>query len=160
MLTRNRRLARIASFLSIFSFAPATLITPTPEPFFAFFALVGYLCLALSSLQSVKKKFASLTILTFAASISFGIANVFRANGILLFGFILWRLLWQDDVALFSTFWRGLWSLFLAPVTLAPLALTQIWAYTRICTNSFDAARPWCNEKLVIPYNFIQSHYW
>ncbi|PWN37208.1 uncharacterized protein FA14DRAFT_187335 [Meira miltonrushii] len=160
LLTKNRRLAKISSFLSIFSFAPATLITPTPEPFFAFFALIGHLCLATSSLQYVKNKFLSLPFLTFAASISFGIANVFRANGVLLSGFVIWRLLWQDDVALSSVILRALWTLLLAPVTLMPIFLTQTWAFNRICTNSFEAARPWCNEKLVIPYNFIQSHYW
>lgn len=114
----------------------------------------------MSSSQDDKKNFTSLALFTFGASISFGMAVAFRANGILLAGFTIWHLLWREDITPSSVIWRTLWSLFLTTITVMPFILTQIWAYTRICINSVESARSWCNGKLVIPYNFIQSHYW
>lgn len=140
----------MAGYLSILSLSPCSLITPTPESFFSFFALLGHLCL--SSLNRTNRLTRA-----FMAAICYAIATSFRANGILFVGFILWSLFWQDPLP------PRHFSLLCAPVLVLvciwPMLLSQSFAFARFCLAEGDT-REWCNRALPSVYTYVQKHYW
>lgn len=157
------KIASAASLLSVLSTSPATLVTPTPEPFFGFFTLLS-LCFLSSPVVSTSSsplsswRRPSLLRVTMA-SVCIALATVFRANGVMLVGHLWYALLWQrprreSRAALFA-------RLLLVPIStavaIAPLILNQIWAWKRFCLDTLHP-RPWCGHSL--PYSFVQSHYW
>jgi phosphatidylinositol glycan class V len=148
-LTGDRRHSKLAAYLSILSLSPCSLITPTPESFFSFFALLGHLCLSSPRPSRI--------IWTFIGAFCYCIATAFRANGVLLAGFILWTLFWKEPSPP-----RQL-SLFCAPILVLiciwPLILTQAFAFSRFCLVKGEG-RKWCNDTLPNVYAYVQSHYW
>lgn len=159
--TRSKTLARTAAYLSILSTSPSTLITPTPEPFFALFALLGHL-----SLESVSP---------LAAALFYAIATAFRANGIILAGFFVWKLIWarlhaaaaaaakttNSSLAAEMVFRIAVATPLAVAITLSPFILGQTWAYMRFCLDDgVTAARPWCTAALPLSYTFVQREYW
>ncbi|CAO1630480.1 unnamed protein product [Parajaminaea phylloscopi] len=150
-------LAGSAALLSILSPSPATLVTPTPEPFFAFFALAG-----IHLLTPLRPRHQDGVSHIYFASACFALATAFRANGLLLLGYLAYASLW--DRPLKSSF---LFRLFVvlptsASVAVAPFLLAQIWAWQRFCqpTSTFFQERPWCSVGLRSAYTFIQAEYW
>lgn len=94
--TNSHRFSFLSSLISILSPSPSTLITPSQESFFSFFALLGFCFLAPS--RSTRRDGASNAIFEATISgLSFGFATSFRANGILLAGFIWWKLGWEGS---------------------------------------------------------------
>ncbi|WFD44164.1 ER membrane glycoprotein subunit of the GPI transamidase complex-like protein [Malassezia psittaci] len=153
MWSGNDGVAFRAALLSVLAPASTTAMSaPTPEPFFSVFSLLGYLALTSSSaiLNGWKRP---------TAAICFAIATLFRANGLLLAGYLVWHAAWQSKPASFSQFLLRLvgvipWLL----VSVSPWILFQIWAYARLCTGG--TISPWCTSRLPLAYSYIQSTYW
>lgn len=153
-LTGRHRTARLAALLSILATSPATLVTPTPEPFFSFFALLGHLCL-----QHTPRNTFSTILFTASAALCFAVATAFRANGILLAGFIAWHIVWRAKPFAFPLF-RLITAVLLSLVAAAPLLLTQLWAFERFCGKDSFPIRSWCDNRVPSVYSFVQSNYW
>lgn len=152
-LTKSERLAEKAALLSII--APAStsaLSAPTPEPFYSFFTLLG-----LVLLSDGRATYAFLRRLL--AACFFAAATSFRANGILLTGFLVWHAAWMPQRQGIGL-WLGRMLAVLPLVGLAifPWAAFQAWAYARLCTGGMIS--PWCTATLPLAYSYIQSVYW
>lgn len=150
-------IALASSLLCILSPSPATLVSPTPEPFFCFFALLGMILIVPSPPGTDVAVGA-----VFRAAISFAVATSFRANGVLLVGFLAYTLLWHRPSGR-PLAPRLLLALPLSVgISVAPFALGQYWAWSRFCQPSLDASqqRPWCRKRLSCAYAFVQSEYW
>lgn len=143
--------SKIAAYLSILSPSPCSLISPTPEAFFSFFALLGHLCLAsYTSAHGIARHLM--------ASLCYALATAFRANGILLVGFVLWSIFWQGGNS------KRPLAMMLIPVLvficLFPLLLSQAFAYARFCLKDDASWREWCGKKVPSVYTFVQDQYW
>lgn len=139
MLTRryaSEKFAYTAAMLSVF--APASmsaLSSPTPEPFFSFFSLVGMLLLDGSAVRDL------------LAATAFAAATLFRANGVLLCGYVVWQVYIQRASAP--------WAALLVAVCVAPFVAFQAWAYGRLCPG-----QPWCTDAVPLVYPYVQRVYW
>ncbi|WFD36759.1 ER membrane glycoprotein subunit of the GPI transamidase complex-like protein [Malassezia cuniculi] len=119
-------------------FAPASmsaLASPTPEPFFSFFSLLGMLLLGGGALGDI------------AGALCFAAATMFRANGILLVGYIVWQVYLRRT--------RVHWAVILGAVSVSPFAAFQGWAYSRLCPG-----QPWCTGTIPLVYSYVQQKYW
>ncbi|PKI85492.1 Gpi18p [Malassezia vespertilionis] len=146
--THSQQFALVSALLSIFAPASsAALSAPTPESFYSFFALLGFALLGTRSCASL-----------ILASFAFMVATCFRANGVMLAGFILWYCAWAHPGSARRFFVRLVTALPLMLVVMGPFITGQAWAYARLCTLS--EAPPWCAARIPIPYSWIQSHYW
>ena len=145
------RFSRLAAYLSILSPSPSTLVTPTPEAFFAFFALLGHL--SCSSFHRTRRLYQ-----LWLAAAFYALATTFRANGVLLAGFLLWQLFWQRP-------WPPrLVTIAITPalvsLSVLPLFLSQAFAYSRFCLGDEGNRREWCDRGIASVYTFVQDHYW
>ncbi|KAK0546409.1 ER membrane glycoprotein subunit of the GPI transamidase complex-like protein [Tilletia horrida] len=157
--TFSLRLSFLAGLLSIFSPAPATLVTPSPEPFFSFLVLLGLLALAPSKSDRRGSNTVSFSPSFLLASLVFTAATVFRANGCLLVGFLAWHLWWNRGSKEVPPVVRAaLSSLILLPVL--PLFLFQSVAYSIFCTDQSLDSRPWCSSSIPSIYTYVQKQYW
>ncbi|PWY99352.1 mannosyltransferase [Testicularia cyperi] len=157
---RDCRFAYITALLSVLApTAGTTLSSPTPEPFFSIFALLGMLALERSS------SFLGMQV----ASLWFALSTAFRANGILLLGLVGFKLLFGPNLRPRSMLQRiryGALPMAISTVLImAPFVLFQVWAYGRFCSSSGEAdsetlPRPWCSSTIPSVYSFVQSHYW
>lgn len=93
----------------------------------------------------------------------------FRANGLLLAGYLVYYGLWTDTPgrSTVSSSSRALLTKALvlpAAVSLSvlPFVLSQTWAWQRFCLNVLTegGARPWCEARLPLVYSFVQAEYW
>lgn len=138
-LTRRHmphKFAYTAALLSVF--APASmsaLAAPTPEPFFSVFSLAGMLLLDGSVVGDL------------LGAASFAAATLFRANGILLAGYVVWHVYTRRA----SVPWAAL----LIAVGVAPFIAFQAWAHTRLCPG-----QPWCTAVPPLVYSYVQRMYW
>lgn len=110
-------------------------------------------------------------VLTLLAGVSFGIATLFRTNGLLngapfAFEFLatLYHLVEDLEPGSFVAHIRrlivlGLSGLFVAAGSVVP----QFLAYRIYCTGDSGAGldvRPWCLSLVPSIYNFVQKEYW
>lgn len=107
-----------------------------------------------------KKRFA-------VAAVAFALACSFRSNGTTLAGFIIWGTIVEPLLANFRTHLsisfllkRILYGGFLTAVGVAPFIFHQYNAYASFCSESAQAPRPWCHDRLPLVYTFVQSEYW
>ena len=146
-VTRHAELAATAAVLS--TFAPSggsTLAAPTPESFFSCASLAGLLVL-----ESARGKGIGWGKIV-KASVWFAVATAFRTNGIMLVGYVVFKLLQGRD-------WAAVLKVVVAAVVcVLPSAAFQLWAYGRFCST--QEGRPWCEARLPSVYSFVQSHYW
>ena len=149
---RSEKFAVRAALLSVFAPASGTaLSSPTPEPFFSFLALLGLTCLSWDAAPRLARLWAAAC---------FAGATLFRANGVLLSGFLIWHALWRPSLrrvprsvaAWMADALTAGGSVLLAGL---PLALQQAWAYAHLCPG-----RPWCRDTVPLPYSYIQAAYW
>ncbi|UZJ51144.1 hypothetical protein CBS101457_000464 [Exobasidium rhododendri] len=149
-LTGREKFSQVAAYLCILSPSPSTLITPTPESFFSFLALLGHLFV-------VPHKGRHQLLRLFMASTCYAMATAFRANGILLVGFPVWQAFWKPRRQMSRL------SAILAPIMviycLMPFILSQGFAYVRFCSREVDR-KEWCSRMIPSLYNHVQDHYW
>ncbi|KAG1746094.1 glycosyltransferase family 76 protein [Suillus lakei] len=148
---RSPSLAFLSTALSIFSSSPAALrLASYSEPFFTYLSYRGMLA-------CVRSKWT-------AASICFALASMFRSNGMLLSGFILWGML----VTPFLTGQKNLFTsrrllkcVLLTALPLIPFIHHNIIAYIRFCTPSATRIPDWCTSSIIPSiYSHVQSKYW
>ncbi|WFC95756.1 ER membrane glycoprotein subunit of the GPI transamidase complex-like protein [Malassezia brasiliensis] len=147
----TERVAEIAAMLSIVAPASTSALTaPTPEPFFAMFSLLGFLALGSAPYAYARR--------TLAAAL-FAIATCFRANGVLLAGYLVWDAAWASRPPN-ARVWacRVVGALPLVALTVLPWALFQAWAYARLCMSG--TISPWCTSRVPLAYSYVQSTYW
>ena len=155
--------------MAILTTSPATWLAGSySEPFYTFFALRGLIFLSRRGY--------------FLASVAFAFATLFRANGILLTGFIIWSLivapfLRTREVSYLHIpfFTIGsiqrpcpqvkllpiLYASLLAGVCVSPFVLHQLRGYWLFCVSAkHEAPRKWCGETIPAIYPFVQAHYW
>lgn len=163
LVFRDARLALVAAVLHIFSPAGLFLSAPYTESPFALFSFVGHLLFA----ESCRKHRvpSSRDALILLAGVAFGIATVFRSNGILNGILFAWQFaqqlarLPQHPVdAIRRLIVLGVGGLCVATGSIAP----QLVAYMRFCSSAVPEAelRPWCQSYLPSIYAFVQAHYW
>ncbi|KAG8987925.1 ER membrane glycoprotein subunit of the GPI transamidase complex-like protein [Tulasnella sp. JGI-2019a] len=161
-ITRNPSTAFLATSLTLLPLSPpALLFAGYTDPFFASLSYKGMLACE-------RKQW-------FKATACFMIATAFRANGVMLAGFLIWGIAVDPMIRRFSGTrkvfsLKGLLSriLFATGLSIAvalPFAAHQYYAYAQFCTPSFsDGAssklRPWCSNWLPLIYPFVQRQYW
>ncbi|WFD32489.1 ER membrane glycoprotein subunit of the GPI transamidase complex-like protein [Malassezia sp. CBS 17886] len=159
--TQSRAFAQRAAIFSVFAPASgAALCAPTPEPFFSLFSLVGMYLLAA---HAPCRRVCARSVLAAAA---FAAATSFRANGVLLAGFLVWSVLW---VPLFPgaraarrvlphAVRRAPALAALVALATAPFFLFQAWGAAHLC--GAPAAPRWCASTWPLPYSYVQEKYW
>ena len=146
-LTRSDTVAERAALLSVLAPASGTsLSAPTPESFYSILALSGLLLLTHTH-----------TAYQWGAAVCFALATWFRANGVLLCGFLVWHGLYKPVLESWPTRRRShaISGIASALVSVSPFVAQQWWAYTRLCPG-----RPWCDARLPLAYTFVQRAYW
>lgn len=112
------------------------------------------------------------------ASFYFCLAGVFRSNGILLSGFILWGMLVEPFVKdrvvsrpyyiayiYLCLLWLKLvikripYALFLSFLIFSPVIYHQYSGYRVFCQDA-DTPAPWCSNSPPLIYTYVQSKYW
>lgn len=149
-VTKDAELAYTAALLSVFApSAATTLAAPTPEAFFSFASLMGMLALERATWILTWTRLLS-------ASMWFALATSFRSNGVLLVGYIGFKL--ARDARSGAVVSAAVKLVVAMTVCMAPSVAFQAWAYSRFCLAS--EPRPWCAQRVPSVYTFVQSHYW
>ncbi|RKO84382.1 GPI mannosyltransferase 2 [Blyttiomyces helicus] len=95
------------------------------------------------------------------AALAWGLAGLFRANGILHAGFFAWFLVVR----------RGAWrnvnlvrnmakTVLFTIVVFAPFLGFQYYGYSVFCAPEAATHRTWCSKPLPFIYSFVQEEYW
>jgi phosphatidylinositol glycan class V len=170
----SAQFALLTCAVSLIATSPATwLIGSYSEPFYAFFALRGLIFLHGRAY--------------FLASAAFAFATLFRANGILLSGFLVWGLVVAPLLRGHNVSHHGipfksrllcayrsllcirvklrsfsiLYTFILVGICASPLVLHQLHGYRLFCVSATqDAPREWCERTIPTIYSFVQSYYW
>lgn len=159
---RDARLALVAASLHIFSPGGLFLSAPYAESTFSLLSFTGHLLFAESCRKG--RRPGSRDALVLLAGVSFGLATVFRSNGVLNGVLFAWqfaqqlaRLLRSPTDAVRRLIVLGIGGLCVAAGLVAPQAV----AYQRFCLGGPGAElRPWCQSYLPSIYTFVQQHYW
>ncbi|KAJ4414315.1 ER membrane glycoprotein subunit of the GPI transamidase complex-like protein [Gnomoniopsis sp. IMI 355080] len=161
--------ALVSALLHVLSPAGLFLSAPYQESPFSLLSFFGWLLLVESCLDA--RRLISRDVLTLLAGVSFGLATVFRTNGLLNgapFAFEFFRTLYHlvEDLEPSSSVTHirrlavlGFSGLFVAAGSLVP----QFFAYRIYCTGRDGAGpevRPWCLSFVPSIYNFVQKEYW
>lgn len=143
----------------MFAFAPATLITATPEAFFSTCALLGHISLFYSSRAG---NGAVYLVSVLAAACAFSIATAFRANGLLLTGFVIWTTIWSSagHADVIQRAGKVLLTIAASAIVILPFISGQVWAHDRFCRTDASVRRPWCSRSSPAIYSYVQSTYW
>lgn len=148
-ITGSVSVSKLVGALSLLPSSPATFIyAPYSEPFFTMLSYTGMLACAQGRYQ--------------AASLAFTLTTVFRSNGVVLGGFILWDLV-VEPVIVTRTFSalkprRTLLAILLSLAPVAPLLLHERNAYLRFCGRADSPV--WCSAAIPSIYLHIQGKYW
>lgn len=100
------------------------------------------------------------------ASVMFMLASLFRSNGFILSGFIVWGMMvgpllsGQVKFSPRQIFPKLLGCLFFSAPPFLPYFYHQYKAYRNFCTHSTIEPRPWCSDRLPSIYSYVQSAYW
>lgn len=170
--------ALVAALLHILSPAGLFLSAPYAESPFSLLTFVGWLLLAKSCSRpgSTSASVASHGLILLSG-ITFGLATVFRTNGLLngapfAFEFLLtlYRLVEDPDMGKTPAYLTKIVVLGLSGLSVAAgFIIPQFWAYRTYCSGPLaDASpglvavepRPWCLSLVPSIYNFVQRHYW
>lgn len=161
----GRTVAFVAACLHVLSPAGLFLSAPYAESSCALFSFVGYTAFAAGRKQGLS---VTGDLLRLLAGVSFGVATLFRSNGLLngvVFAYEAvvgaLALLQQPSLPLVRRLASlGLGGLAVAAGSVVPQAV----AYFQFCSSPSgvpgEDRRPWCAERLPSIYNFVQDHYW
>ncbi|KAL6308172.1 GPI mannosyltransferase 2 [Sparassis latifolia] len=144
---RSPSLAFLAALLSLLPSSPATLrLAGYSEPFFTYLSYRGMLYCTRSQ--------------WFFAACTFALAGMFRSNGILLSGFILWGVLVEPFLTTRKVPFKKLaYAVALTSLTVMPFVSHQYTAYRAFCGGSATPA-PWCISVPPLIYSYVQAKYW
>ncbi len=158
------RMAFLAACLHIFSPAGLFLSAPYAESTFSLLSFMGYYVLALGC--QVERSSLYGDSLQLLAGFVFGLATMFRSNGILNgipFAYEAVReglrfLRCPKKTTLRRLVFLGMGGLCVAAGSILP----QFVAYHRFCSGRFDDPdlRPCCRRTLPSIYTFVQEFYW
>jgi len=153
--------ALTSSVLHIFSPAGLFLSAPYAESCFAALAFAGWLLLARSCRSEDNALLRDTYIVL--AGVVFGLATVFRSNGVLNgipFAWEMVRLLPRLGHRPVDTM-RRLLALGVGGVCVAlGSVVPQAVAWMRFCSDGVGDVRPWCKAYLPSIYAFVQKYYW
>lgn len=170
----HARWALCAALLHVLSPAGLFLSAPGAESPFSLLSFVGWLLLVVSC-HDVEASTASglwRDLLTLSSGVVFGLATLFRANGLLngtpfAFEFLstLYRLVEDTDPAKTPRYLRSLVVLGLSGLSVAAGSiLPQLMAYRMYCTApdgmALDVRPPWCLNFIPSIYDYVQRTYW
>ncbi|CAL1707970.1 unnamed protein product [Somion occarium] len=146
-LTASPSFALLSSLLSLLPSSPATLrLAPYTEPFFTYLSYKGMLSCAR----------ARWTL----AAIFFTLAGVFRSNGFMLSGFLLWGMVIDPILSHRNLqIMRITHSAALTALTFVPFLSHQLAAYLTFCRDNTSPAA-WCSKSPPFVYSYVQSKYW
>lgn len=158
----DARLALVAASLHVFSPAGLFLSAPVAESTYSLLSFTGHLLFAESCGKDRRPRSRDALILL--AGVSFGLATVFRSNGVLNGVLFAWqfaqqlaRLLRHPTDAVRRLIILGVGGLCVATGLVVP----QLVAYQRFCFGAGGGEpRPWCESYLPSIYAFVQQHYW
>ncbi|CAK7262597.1 ER membrane glycoprotein subunit of the GPI transamidase complex-like protein [Sporothrix epigloea] len=166
--TAGRTLAYVAASLHILSPAGLFLSAPYAEGSCALFSFAGYIAFAGGRRADSGALSVRGDLLRLLAGASFGVATLFRSNG-LLSGAIFAHEAVVDSLAfvrrpslllLRRLVSIGLGGLLVAAGTVVP----QTLAYMQFCQAPSgipgEVYRPWCTARVPSIYNFVQEYYW
>lgn len=155
--------ALCAALLHVFSPAGLFLSAPYTESPFSLLTFIGWLLLVKSCTASNLSR----DVLTLLAGGLFGLATVFRTNGLLngtpfAFEFLstLYCLVEDMDYDKTPAYIRrlvvlGLSGIFVAAGSFVP----QFVAYRMYCSSALEV-RPWCVGLMPSIFNYVQQQYW
>ncbi|PNY04959.1 GPI mannosyltransferase 2-like protein [Trifolium pratense] len=86
-----------------------------------------------------------------------------RSNGVLNAGYICFQTMHRGYHALFhnKNVTIAVVGALRSICIFAPFVAFQAYGYYNMCVGRFpDERRPWCNARIPLLYNYIQSHYW
>ncbi|EPE08124.1 glycosyltransferase family 76 protein [Ophiostoma piceae UAMH 11346] len=165
----GRTASFVAACLHVLSPAGLFLSAPYAESSCALFTFVGYAAYVAGRKQDTASAMSfSGDLLRLAAGISFGVATVFRTNGLLngvVFAYEAvteaLHFLRQPSTSLFRRLvFIGLGGLCVA----AGSAIPQTVAYLQFCSEPSGVPgedyRSWCKATVPSIYNFVQERYW
>ncbi|BFZ59775.1 ER membrane glycoprotein subunit of the GPI transamidase complex-like protein [Saitoella coloradoensis] len=146
----SQQQALLTSLLHALSPAGIFLAAGYTESLFAFLSFAGML------LYTKRTWWAD-----FLAAVVWGYSGTVRSTGIFYAGFWAWKGVVEPVFTLGLgqkgglVLGRVVWYALLGIIVLAGFGWTQWEAYQTYCPG-----RPWCDERLPMIYNFVQSHYW
>ncbi|KIP08294.1 glycosyltransferase family 76 protein, partial [Phlebiopsis gigantea 11061_1 CR5-6] len=142
-------IAYLTCLLSLLPSSPVTLrFSAYTEPFFTYFSYRGMLCCARTEWLH--------------ATLFFAVASTFRANGLMLAGYVIWGMVVEPllERARVSPV-QILKSCILTCVVFTPFVYHQYNAYRAFCLDvSASNLSPWCASRLPLVYGYVQAKYW
>ncbi|KAF9650892.1 hypothetical protein BDM02DRAFT_3185046 [Thelephora ganbajun] len=144
---KSPSLSFLSATLSLLPSSPATLRhAPYAEPFFTWASYRGMLACAKSQWGR--------------GSLYFCLAGIFRSNGVLLSGFILWGMLVEPFLTeRILAIKRVPYALLLTSLIFSPAIYHQYSGYQVFCQET-DTPAPWCSNFPPSIYTYVQSKYW
>ena len=174
-------LSFLSAMLSLLPGSPATLRhAPYAEPFFTWASYRGHIIsyLPFTRTQRLPGMLACAKFQWALASVYFCLCGVFRSNGILLSGFILWGMLVESFVgerivsypfsmtylcpcllSLKLAIKRIPYALLLTSLIFLPMIYHQYSGYQVFCQGA-GAPASWCSNSPPSIYTHVQSRYW
>ncbi|PCH43477.1 glycosyltransferase family 76 protein [Wolfiporia cocos MD-104 SS10] len=144
---RSRSFSLLTSLLSLLPSSPGTLrLSGYSEPFFTYLSYKGMLYCTSSD--------------WFLATWCFALAGLFRSNGVMLGGFIIWGLLIEPFLAKEKiSASRLAYTIALTSAIFTPFIAHQFSAYQSFCVPAITPA-PWCSYFPPAIYSYVQKEYW
>lgn len=160
LVSKDGRLAFVASVLHVISPAGLFLSAPYAESTFSCLSFTGNWMFALS--HTHRSAVLKRAVLIIASGIVFGVSTVFRSNGLgsgMLFAVeairIFVAVIQKPSLSKFTL----LSSTVLGGLCIAVgAAAPQYAAWVRYC--GADVRRPWCSNTIPSIFSFVQEHYW
>lgn len=156
----------VAACVHIFAPAGIFLSAPYTESSFSLTNFLGMLLYAMSGAGADPGSFTARRrpSLVVAAGIAFGVASMFRSNG-LLNGIVFATHILRHLPYLFASktrlqsFTQCLVGTLGGLANLAGFVIPQIVAYKQFCHGSVDDSE-WCHQTIPSVYSYVQTRYW
>lgn len=102
------------------------------------------------------------------SSAAFTLASMFRSNGTMLAGYIIWGMLAEPYIiwSLLTPYFLNelLRKIISSAILELPPASPFLWhqynGYVAFCNAPSGERRPWCDNRFPLIYSVVQSEYW